>query len=240
LYKSEIPYSSESETLFVFTVITRSQNIGRPLLKRFPSCAIVCLCTITAATFTVSVRQTHWEYFLYEFSSISMSRYVIHIHNKHTRTHTHTHLYTKFHPYPATSTLWNYMTFSASCHSQARVILSTFCTYTHLLTRERCFENVYRPGIRHGSSKLSKGLFKYLLLSFFNTFHTQRSLLFPWSIYFFCHHREKTRNILNFFNVVGLSCLYAHRTIFFSPDTISHTQTQHLSRYLCIILYSLM
>lgn len=34
--------SSESETLFVFTVITRSQNIGRPLLKRFPSCAIVC------------------------------------------------------------------------------------------------------------------------------------------------------------------------------------------------------
>ena len=100
MYKSEIPYSSESETLFVFTVITRSQNIGRPLLKRFPSCAIVCLCIIiTAATFTVSVRQPHWEYFLYEFSSISVCTYTYYTYALYLHTHTHTHFYIKFHPY---------------------------------------------------------------------------------------------------------------------------------------------
>jgi len=150
LYKSEIPHSSESETLFVFTVITRSQNIGRPLLKRFPSCAIVCLCTITAATFTVSVRQTHWEYFLYEFSSISMCTLYISYRYTHTHAHTRAHTHTPIFTWNSIPTKppapFEIMTFSASCHSQDCMILSTFCTYTHLLTRERCFKNVYRPG----------------------------------------------------------------------------------------------
>lgn len=93
---------SESETLFVFTVITRSQNIGRPLLKRFPWYAIVCL--YTAPTFTVSVRQTYWEYFLYEFSSIfiyTMYVYVVYI--TCINIYVSTYIYVKFHPYP----LWH-------------------------------------------------------------------------------------------------------------------------------------
>jgi hypothetical protein len=168
LYKSEIPYSSESETLFVFTVITRSQNIGRPLLKRFPSCAILCLCTITTATFTVSVRHTLGIFSLWVLKHLC----VYTLYPLTCICIIHTHLYIKFHPYPTTSTLWNDDFFR-------ELPLARLYDIIYILYLLICLhENVYQPD--DDTSRvvtIIKRLFEYSYL--FNMFYTQRSLLFP-------------------------------------------------------------
>lgn len=90
---------SESETLFVFTVITRSQNIGRPLLKRFPSCAIVFvyykqqyvpinihIYRVAAATFGSSQFAKHTG----NFSFTSSQAFLLYTYTMHTNARKNT------------------------------------------------------------------------------------------------------------------------------------------------------
>lgn len=153
MYKSEIPNSSESETLFVFTVITRSQNIGRPLLKRFPSCAIVCLCTITAATFTVSVRHTLGIFSLWVLKHLCVYFILTHIH--YTHTFTQNSIPTRP-PAP-----FEMMTFRELPLARLYNIIYILFLPIYL------YENVYQPDEDTARVvTIIKRLFKYILLSF--------------------------------------------------------------------------
>lgn len=87
--------SSESETLFVFTVITRSQNIGRPLLKRFPSCAIVC-------SYIIPLQHSPSQFAKHTGNIFFMSSQAFLCVRTNMCTHiqVYTYTYMEFHPYP--------------------------------------------------------------------------------------------------------------------------------------------
>lgn len=117
--------SSESETLFVFTVITRSQNIGRPLLKRFPSCAIVCSYIILLQhSPSQFAKHTGNIFFMSSQAFLCVCSYMC------THTYRCTLIYMKFHPYP----FWSDDFFRGLPLARLYYL---FCVL------ERCYKSVY-------------------------------------------------------------------------------------------------